>query len=381
MAITETGYHRPTFEEILAEYTLKAKELFGEDIDVSDQTPLGKILNIMAYYRAKDHEEAETIYYSRFPNSASGTSLDRLCVFCGLTRNPATPARYQVTVTGDAGAIIPFGFLVSTESDIEYYNIKETTIAEGETTCVITVECTQAGTIGNVPASDINEIVNPDAGIASIIGTAVVSTGKDEESDSELRARIAVAGEGGGTGNISAIRAALLKVPTVTHAYVLSNDTDATDSNGYGPHSIACYVAGGADYSQQIGEAIFDTKAVGIATNGDISVSVLDDAGYSHTVKYSTMESVSVTVDIKIATTLNFEGDAGVAKIKENILNYINGLSFGDDVVLSALYGYIYSVKGVSKVASLTLNGATDDISLSNIQHAVCEAVNVTVEV
>ena len=378
MAITETGYKRPTYEEILADLTLKAKELFGEDIDVSDQTPLGKILNIMAYYRAKDHENAELIYYSRFPNSAIGTNLDRLCPFVGLTRNVATPARYEVTVTGEEGTTIPIGFLVATESGIEFYNTMETTIAAGETTCTIVVECTEPGTMGNVVVSDITEIVNPDAGIDSVVGASVVVLGTDEESDYELRTRMVAAGEGAGSGNAAAIRAAILKVPTVTSAFVQVNDTDETDSSGNPPHSIACYVAGGADYAQQIGEAIFETKAAGISTNGDYSVAVTDDGGYSHTVKYSAMESVAVTVAISIATSVDFEGETGIAKIKDNVIDYINKLSFGNDVVLSALYGYIYSVSGVTKVTSLTLNGGTDDISISNLQYATCTAVTVT---
>lgn len=377
MAITETGYHRSTYEEILADLTANAKELFGEDIDVSDQTPLGKILSIMAYVRAKDHEDAELIYYSRFPNTANGLSLDRLCPFVGLSRNVATPAQYKVTVTGEEGTVIPYGFLVSTESDIEFYNTMETTIAEGETTCTITVECTEAGTIGNVAASEINEIVNPEAGIDSVIGTENVSIGTDEESDYELRNRITAAGEGGGTGNASSIRAALLKVPTVTSAYVYENETDETDSMGIPPHSLACYVAGGTNYSQQIGEAIFSTKAAGIATYGSIVVSVEDDGGFSHTVKYNTMEAVPISVEVSIVTTVEFEGESGLAKIKENITNYINGLSFGDDVILSQLYGYIYSVNGVAKVSALTINGGTNDISISNLQYASCTAVNV----
>lgn len=376
MAITETGYHRSTFEEILDDFTLKARELFGEDIDVSDISPLGKILNIVAYYRAKEHELAELIYYSRFPNTASGINLDRLCPFFGVTRNAATPAQYQVIVTGEEGTTIPIGFLVATDSDIEFYNTMETIIAEGETTCVITVECTEAGTIGNVVASDINEIVNPEAGIDSVIGEAVVSIGTDEESDLELRTRISAIG--GGTGNVAAIRSAILKVPTVTSVYVSENDTDTTDSIGTLPHSIACYVGGGEDYSQEIGEAIFNTKGAGIGTNGTVSVIVNDDGGYPHTIKYFPMESTAITVEISIETSVEFEGETGIENIKKNITDYINSLSVGNDVILSALYGYIYSVKGVSRVTSLLLNGGTSDISISELQQAKCAAVDVT---
>ena len=377
MAITETGYHRSTFEEILSDLTLKAQELFGEDIDVSDQTPLGKLLHIMAYVRGKDHEEAELIYYSRFPNTASGTNLDRLCPFVGITRNVATPARYQVTVTGEEGTTIPVGFLVATESGIEYYNTVETTIAAGEKTCEITVECTQAGTIGNVTANSIIEIVNPEAGIDSVIGKSLVSTGEDEESDYDLRQRISKIGEGAGSCNVSAIRAALLKVPTVTSAVVIENDTDEVDEYGHPAHSVTCYISGGDGYSQQIAEAIFNTKATGIKANGAISVNVVDDGGFTHIIKYSTTENVAVEVAISFTATEDFETD-GIQKIQNNIMAYINNLGFGNDVVFSALYGHIYSVTGVAKVNSLTINGGTEDISISDLQCAQCDTVNVT---
>ena len=374
MAITETGYHRSTFEEILSDLTLKTQELFGEDIDVSEQTPLGKILQLMSYVRGKDHELAELIYYSRFPNTASGTNLDRLCPFFGITRNVATPARYEVEVTGDEGTTIPVGFLVSTESGIEYYNTTATTIATGDTTCKITVECTEAGIMGNVTASEIVEIVNPEAGIDSIIGTNIVMAGTDEESDNMLRQRMQIVGAGGGSGNEASIKAALLRVPTVTSATVIVNETD---------HSITCYVAGGENYSQEIAKAIFMTKPVGIKTNGDVSVTITDDGGFSHTINYDTLESISVTVAISISTTVDFEGEAGIVAIQKNVADYINNLGFGNDLILSALYGYIYSVTGIEKVTSLQLstNGTTfttDDISISNIQCAICNAVNVT---
>lgn len=382
MGITETGYYRSTYEDILSELTAKAQELFGEDIDVSELTPLGKLLNIMAYVRAKDHELAELIYYSRFPNTANGISLDRLCPFLGLTRNTAIPSRYTVTATGEEGTTIPVGFLVSTESDITFYTTEEKTIAAGETTCTITVECTTEGTIGNVAAKEINEIVNPEAGIDSVVGVSIVSAGEDEESDYELRKRIEIASEGSGSGNASSIRAALIRIPTVESAVVIVNDSNSTDSKGNEPHSIAVYVAGGENYSQEIAEAIFNTKPAGIQTNGTIIKTVTDNGGYTHQIKYNKMQTVNVTVAVSIVTTVDFE-TTGIETIKNNIKNYINSFGFGDDVIYSTLYGYIYAVKGVEKVTELKLSTdgttfTTNDIEISILECARCDTVTVT---
>ena len=160
--LNELGYKRKTYDEIIEGKIQRAKELFGEDIETDETTALGKFIRINAYDQALAEEEAEAIYYARFPNTATGVSLDRLCAFVGISRNSAEHSRYEVQVNGTAGAIIPFGFLVSTESEIDFYNTSETEIGE-DGTCKINVECVTAGTIGNVNAGEINIIKNPSA--------------------------------------------------------------------------------------------------------------------------------------------------------------------------------------------------------------------------
>lgn len=380
--LTEQGYERPTYDDILESLILKAQELFGEDIETDEQTPFGKFLRIIAYDRATAEEEAEAIYFARFPNTASGTSLDRLCPFVGIARNPATPSQYQVTVTGTAGYTVPYGFLVATDAEVEFYNTQDTVIGE-DGTCDITVECTESGTIGNVDYKDITEIVNPEADIDSVAGKSVVTAGEDEESDTELRQRFKQAGQGLGSCNQTAIESALIRVPTVTSAKLIINDTETTDSGGRPPHSFTAYIAGGVGYEQEIAETIFDKKPIGIKTYGTISQDITDDGGYTHTIKFARTESVNVTVKVKVDTTAEFES-TGIDKIKKNIEEYINGLGVGNSVIYSALYSYIYSVSGVKKVTLLQLstNGTTfgtSDITIGQYQNAVCAAVNVEV--
>lgn len=380
--LTTKGYERPTYDDILNSLILKAQELFGEDIDTDDQTPLGKFIRIIAYDRATAEEEAEAIYYARFPNTASGTSLDRLCPFVGITRNSAIPSQYEITVTGTAGHTVPYGFLVATDAEVEFYNTQDTVIGE-DGTCVITVECTENGTIGNVNYSDITEIVNPDADIDEVAGKSVVTAGEDEESDHELRQRFKQAGQGLGSCNQTAIESALIRVPNVSSAKVIVNESDTTDSGGRPPHSFTAYITGGVGYEEQIAETIFDKKPIGIKTYGSISQEITDEGGYTHTIYFARTENVNVTVKIKVDTTAEFESN-GTDKIKSNIAEYINGLGVGNSVIYSALYSYIYSVAGVKKVTLLQVstNGTTfttDDITIGQYQSAVCASVNVEV--
>ena len=223
--LNELGFYRPTYDEIVAAKEQKAKELFGDDIDTSDLTPLGKFIRIDAYDLSKAYEDLELTYYARFPNTASGQSLDRLCVFAGISRNPPTKALHEITVNGTADASFEQGeVVVASPDDVTFYNIEGFTIPESGA-INITVEAVPLGTVGNV--STIDRLVQSTEEIDSIAYVGVVEYGT-EESDYSLRKRFSIAVEGAGSANINAIRAALLRVPGVSSAGVIENATDVT---------------------------------------------------------------------------------------------------------------------------------------------------------
>ena len=102
MPLTELGFERPTYDELLQKQIERAKLLFGDDIDTGETTPFGKYIRINVADFADLYELAEKVYYARFPNAATGVSLDRLCPFVGISRNPATYARHKIRFHGTA---------------------------------------------------------------------------------------------------------------------------------------------------------------------------------------------------------------------------------------------------------------------------------------
>lgn len=384
MGLTDKGFVRRTYDDILNDKIQRAKELFGENIDTSDQTPLGKFIRINAYDQAQAEEEIEQVYYARFPNTASGQSLDRLLPFVGITRNPASAAVYSVKITGEVGYVISAGFLVATDAGITYWAAQEYTIGD-DGTCVIEVSCTEAGTVGNLSsASSICKAVNPVASIASVVGIECLTAGVDEESDADLRERFAASVSGAGSCNENAIRAAILRVPTVKFAVVIANDTEEADSEGRPPHSFECFVLGGEEYSQEIAEAIFDKRPVGIRTVGDNAVTITDVSGTERIVYFSHAKKVPVNVRASIKTTTSFRDD-GVAQVQLSVADYINTIGIGNSLVLSTIYGHIYSVLGVQEVTALELSTdggitySTGNVSVPEYGIAVCADVIVEV--
>lgn len=381
MGLTETGFVRRTYDDILNAKIEKAKELFGQDIDTSEQTPLGKFIRINAYDQALAEEEIEQVYYSWFPSTARGKSLDRLLVFAGIRRTPATAASYTVKVTGEPGCAVPVGFLVGTDTDLTFYNVEDTTIGE-DGTCTITVLCTEAGIIGNTSATAINKAINPEAGVFSVSGVGYVAEGADEETDAELRERFKGAIQGVGSSNEAAIRSALLRVPTVTSAVVMVNYTLENDSDGRPPKSFECYVNGGGNYRQEIAESIFSKKPIGVKTYGKEKVTVVDIGGHSHEIMFSYCEQVVIDVAITVKVSTKFE-QSGAADIESNVREFINSFGIGEGFASSAVYGHIYSVAGVKEVTELALYigglKCSGKVELESWQIAQCGTVTVSV--
>ena len=384
--VSKEGYRRRTLEEIVDAKIAMARELFGETINTDENTALGKFIMICAYDQYHIEELAEQIYYSIFPQTAIGVSLDRLGWGVGISRNPESPASYKVKVTGTAGEKVEVGFLVGVDTeyigedgDLIFENTQETVIGEnGE--CEITVTCTTKGLIGNVPPSIINRVVNAVSYVEAVQGIDVVEAAADEESDTDFRARYAKAIEGKGGCTEAAILAALISIPTVKDACISVNESATEDMGGIPPKTIACYVSGGVGYEQEIGEAIFSKKPVGVGTYGDQSVLVDYGALTDYEVKFSFAESKDVYVNIELVTNDKFETN-GNATIKANIETFINSLGMGEQLITTALYGSIYKVAGVvSAIVTVSTDGQTytaNNVDVAIYEHCVLNTLTI----
>lgn len=381
-ALTDKGFLRPTYDDLLTDAENRAKQLFGEDIDTSELSPLGKYIRLNVYDLAQIYEDLEIVYFARFPNTASGQSLDRLCAFVGITRNPATPAVHNLTITGTAGTVVEAGFLVSTVEGIEFYLINDATIGE-DGTVTADFESVEAGSIGNVTVGAIDTIVNPDVNIEDIKHNSIVTLGEEVESDYNLRTRFTLAQAAIGEGSSASIIGAVSKVSGVQSVMLVENDT-SEEVDGRPPHSFEVYVYGGDD--TEVAEAIYAKKPMGIQAYGSTTVTIEDEGGTSHTINFTRTVAVMIKVQIKIKTDNLFESD-GVAKIKQNIIDYVAALGNGDDIIRTALYGAIHSVAGVTETTELKLSGdggasySESNVELANTHIARITEDDITIEV
>lgn len=352
MVLTERGFRRPTYEDLLTAQVARAKELFGEDIDTSSQSVLGKFIRIQVTDLAECYELLEDIYYARFPNSARGQSLDRLCTFAGVVRDPATAARLKVKFYGNAGAVIPTAFAISGGGQTFYTDMDYTVGTDGHAECY--VSCTEAGPMGNLPAGAALTIVNPDPDLERVEYVGIDTYGREREGDTSLRIRFGESVAGAGSATVDAIRGAISRVALVDGVAIAENDTEET-VDGRPPHSFECYVLAPESQDQLVAEAIFAKKPLGIKSVGDVEIQVLDEGKRPHAIRFSRTVKRMVHLRVKILTNQFFESN-GMDQIKDSLLEYINNLANGDSVYLSSLYGYIHEVHGVVNVQELLIS-------------------------
>lgn len=381
MPLTENGFERLTFDEILDTQITKAKELFGDDIDTSDTSTFGKILRLLCLDSADNQELSELVYLSAFPASARGISLDRLVPLVGISRNPASYAWQEIEISGEANTPVPMGFLVAA-GDIVFHLIQDYTIGSSGTVTAI-AECNEPGTVGNVPVGSINTIVNPISSVTGITHTGTVQLGADAESDYSLRNRFTQALTTVGSGTVNAIRGSVLRVSGVESVYIEENDTDSTVGT-LSPHSFICYVLAPITAKQDIAEAIFSKKPVGIQTVGDVSTTVTDSGGGEHVIKFSWTDIVQIYVSCTISTSSDFSSE-NLQEIKDNIVSKLSSYGNGQSVTVTSLYSAIY-VDGVTDVTSLTISkdGATYvtdkiDLDFNEVARAITANIEVTV--
>lgn len=370
-ALTEKGFQRPLYAELVTQQTSRAKVLFGDDIETDEKTPLGKFIRLGAQDIAEAYEELESIYNSIFPNTACGASLDRVTVTAGVFRNPAIPAEQQVEFTGTPDYAIPTGFLVSGNG--AEFHTEQTIKLDNSGKATATVYATKEGEAGNVPVGAITEIVNPDSEVNSVKHTALVLAGQEEETDPELRSRYHAAVLGSGSTTADAIRAAVLRVTGVRSCTVIENASEIKDASGRPPGSFECIVFAADSLDRAVAEAIFSAKPVGIRAYGSTAVQLKDSSSYEQSICFTHVSNKAVYAKVSVLTDDAFPAD-GMEQIKAALSASINTLGNGDNVILARLYSPITAVPGVRDVLSLQLSADGKIYSAGNI---VCTPMQV----
>lgn len=387
--LNEQGFYRKTYNDILTDLNLVAKQQFGEDINLEETSTLGKFIRIIAYELDELWQDIEGAYFSGFISTATGVSLDRLSSTLAITRYLEANATVNVTFEGTANYEIPVGFIVATATGVQYTTTSACTLDEnGDGTTE--VMCLETGSKGNVEPNKITVIVNPDEHVTSVNNTTEATGGREKETDVSFRERMieSIGSTAGST--VDAIQGSVLKLNGVKSVTIIENNSSLEDEESRPPHSFELYVQGGEN--QAIGDTIFNKKPIGVQAYGETSVTTVDISGNEHTVKFSRPNESNVYVRANLTVNSEFES---VNEVQTAIIDYIGGtdtdntyyygLNMGEDVIHSKLISIISSIKGVEDVTvTLSTDGSTfaaQNITIASNYIPITDDSKVTVEV
>jgi len=348
--VVPNGFVVKTYETILAEKKEKAKELFGSDIDLTDTSPLMKLLQIQALEEQRLWEMAEAFYYSAFVDYATGESLDRVAALIGQTRNAASKATGQVTFSGVNGTVIPAGTVVQTSGDeaIKFETDAAVTIAGGTATANITAQ--DPGTDGNVAANTITQLETPIPGVVSLTNSSATTGGSDAEEDDAFRVRCKGALTALARGTLEAIRLAILEVDGVISVSIYE-DLDI--------HKVTAYVWGVSSPNAEVDAAIENSRPAGIP------------------VDWYEVTQQDIYVDVKVQVDRNLVPADGATQIQDKILEYLGALGAGEDVVYMKLVDSVWDAEEdeehawIKDITSLKVGTSSPPLGTSNIAIAV----------
>lgn len=383
--LTDAGFRRPTYAELLDALEHKARELFGTKANLTVRSPLGIFLRIYAWMLNLLFSTLEDVYNSRFIDTAVGSSLYNLGRAIGLRLLGAQKAVGYLTFTGDVGVEVPEGYLAETVAGEQYITLQSGVILDGSIT--LPASAVIAGPDGNTDENTISVITNPKTGINTVTNAKAFEGGRNTETDAEFRERYYLSVDFAGGVNIDAIVAEIYEsVEAVISVTGEENDTDVESESGLPPHSIEIIAYGGLD--EEIAAAIYKRKAAGIQTYGNTSVPVITVSGTTYNVHFSRPTPVSVWVEISnLVTDRTFPLD-GVEQIKQSIVDFIGantrgGLGIGQNVICVALPTEVLKVTGVVDFdLKLSADGETfgwDNIVVSSREKAVTDESMVVV--
>lgn len=439
--VLSTGFRKKTRQEVIDEVVAALHSGISPNLNTESTSILGQLIGVLADQISQDWDVLEDVYQSQYPDSAEAASLDGVGAITGATRLPATASTVTLIATGDdatalpvgrqarvpgggtfettaaatislaaawaPGTIYSVGDLVRNDSPENIYvcaiagtsagaggptgegtAIVDNTVTwryvgDGEGYTTVAAEATETGAVVAL-AYQVTEIVTAVSGWDGVSNLADAVTGTEIETDAAFRTRRENLLTVSGKGTVDTIRAKLLLVDGVTEAFVFENVTDVTDGNGVPPHAIECVVLGGSD--ADVAQAIFDDKPAGIATYGsDISESIVDSQGTSHTILASRADPVEMFIAITVVTDGNYPAD-GDTQVAAQLKALGDTLGIGDDVIYFQFLGECLTtadgISGVVDIQSMALDKRPVTVTSGNTElFALANGETLTVKV
>lgn len=295
-------------------------------------------------------------------STSVGLDLDSWMADFGLVRLAATPASGTVTFSRyslSQPALVPVGaqlkttdgtlsFVVTTDSSLPSWQPQSSSylIPGGVAGIDVPIQCSSAGSAGNVLANTISVIASSIPGVDQVTNANSLTNGLDVESDANLRGRFQTYLGSLSKATQTAIASAISNVRQGLSYQIMENaGADGVtrigtftvlidDGTGYPPTSLLASIASAIDAVRPVGTMF--------------------------TVLPPIVELVNVSVSVQIAPG---SPAPAVAALQQQITSYLDGLPVDSLASVTRIAQNLYSSNAnISNVSNITINGIPSDL-------------------
>ena len=365
MTINENGLLIDEFSTIYNRLADKFKLIYGQDINLEQNSPDGQLLGIITNEIYDLQTLILHIYNSFDPDLAQGVELNKLLKLIAQTRRASTKSIVDITIVANANVTLPADYTIIDENKNEWVINAETTLIAG--TNIVSFNAVNFGAI-EASANTINDVVTVFPEIISVNNALPAEVGRDEESDVLLRKRRNNLLSVNSNSTIAGVYSKLFLLDTVTDAVIYENATDTYDAlKDLNAHTLWCIIDGGS--IDEITKIIATDKTIGTDLKGTVSNNYVEiflkadgtTRALTHIVKFDRPTEIplyiKLTVSKKIITDI-IDMDAIKNKLVEKLY------SINEKATATELYAYVYSA-GNTFIAS-NLEVSKDNITFGN---------------
>lgn len=337
--LTEEGIKIERLDSIVSTLENGLRQIYGQNIDLSPNTPDGQVVGLLAQIRMDFEELAENVYRQLDPDVATGAWLEQRVAYAGLMRRGANYSYLRsVALTGEPNTRLYSGIVVSDTHKVRWVLASDVTLdSNGSARADFRSEQLGAFNLAKNTNLTIETIT---LGLISATTQEDAEVGIEEETDIQLRERFLFSRTKNAQNSAEAINAKIAALPDVKHVRVLENNTGQRDSFGVEPHSINVIVNGGD--SADIADVIYQNKGAGVGLQGDTQVTLQRD-NEQRVIRFDRAAMVDIQISMRCVRYEDFT-QINKSEITEQLAKQV--FNIGQTVSLSRLYSPINQVGG-----------------------------------
>ena len=344
MTIDANGFKAESFTEILTRLSNGLKNIYGQDINLDQDSPDGQQLGIQANIISDFQDLALYIYNSMDPDLADGANFDKLLKLLARTRLPSSRSTVDIEMVLNKTVSIPASYTIKDLNNQNWIIGTAQTLDAG--THLVSFYSEDWGNITAEP-NTINEQVTILTEVVSINNPESAISGRDEESIVQVRERRNKILEINASSTIGSIIGKILDLNGVIDAVPYENMTKIYDPvRDIQPNSYWIVVKGG-DIAQ-ISEIIAKDKTGGTGLKGQVETVYIEKfvrkdgsvREFYHDVKFDRPTEVSIHIKFKVSRKISTQS-IDIEHIKDTLAN--KEFYIAQNITVTELYSTIYS--------------------------------------